>query len=127
MKKEFTPVINRTNFKNELLSIHDFEGFNGEAGRIAGMMIKNLPKKYFYDAFIALCNDKKIQFLCYSEIREEKDVFTVAFWVNGHEMYTMSYINSNKDITKSLSFKLHELLVIQIRNEIFIKDVLSSK
>jgi len=119
MQTPFSPKINRTSFKQAVLSHWDKEGNFGRPVLEIKELLKRHAVPSFYDIFMAACGACNIQVSAF----KEDNVYKVLLLANGREAYAVTYQDKNKDITVDMADKLYELLSVQLLNERFIEAV----
>lgn len=121
--KAFSPKINRTFFKEQILDLQGAEGNKIEIVKRIQTEINHSTELGFFELFIKICNNHNIIFNAFQEQKDNGEIFKIVLTKNGHDLYTMTYKDKNKDITVELANKLYDALWIQINNKVFIEQV----
>jgi hypothetical protein len=123
MTKEFIPNINRNVFTNAILQLQENEGNDIAIAKTIESKLNHYKGFSFYDAFMLICNEYKIDCKCYEVNDGNLSSFKIIIRQNVHDIYAMSYQERNKDVTMDLAGTLYNMLAVEIQNEAFIKSV----
>lgn len=123
MKREFLPKIDKAAFGEFVTEEREGDWYGGYVKDL----FQTRGENTIYERFMAACADENIKIICSQEHKGGGMQYNVTVWLNGYEMYYMTYSNPDTDITETLARTLYRLLKKRFFNEAFFKEYLPER
>ena len=118
--KVFIPRVDRSQFKERILSIQDQEGNNSRVVSIVRSKLAGYSGLYFFEAFLSVCSEYRIDYVGSMTIESNH---RVDIRLSGNIYSSISYTDQDRDISSELAEGLYQILSIQIKNQLFVDEV----